>query len=398
MAIQFTDFSRAPILDSPGKDLFENILKGYKMEQEPQKMEQEKSARELANQFKAAEVAHQPKGYQLEDKQKELANSLQDKANQHYEEKFKNDQDLTKARIQKALQQNNPGSSQKANGDYANWLVANPNASPEERLKAYNKISGLKDEHTQTIINRSKDAVAGKAYDTLPPDERRREIGLYTGMGVDPIEGDKLLRQGIGASEYAKKNGIDIRLIDPVYAIDKENVKQLQRRRGYVAELKNLEDKVVGGMGKYQNTIFGYSLEQMADMLKGENPDEQGKVLAARALQPEIAALRLKVAGANIGIEAINELKSKSLGDLNIIKGLVDTPTYLAMQKYMTEYLQEASQAYEDTLNDYNRLGGHQWLKTKEQKAASKESNSGSTSFGHEDEYYDLATHKWMKK
>ena len=33
-----------------------------------------------------------------------------------------------------------------------------------------------------------------------------------------------------------------------------------------------------------------------------------GEVLAARALSPEIAALRLKVAGGNIGIEAINAL------------------------------------------------------------------------------------------
>lgn len=41
MAIQFTDFSRAPLLDAPGKDIFENVLKGYQMSQEPAKMQQE---------------------------------------------------------------------------------------------------------------------------------------------------------------------------------------------------------------------------------------------------------------------------------------------------------------------------------------------------------------------
>lgn len=102
MAINFTDFSRAPILDSPSKNLFENILKGYQISQEPAKMQQESSARELANKLREMEVEHKPKEYELSDKQKEFANSLSSKANEHYEEKFDLYKRAKEAEINKA--------------------------------------------------------------------------------------------------------------------------------------------------------------------------------------------------------------------------------------------------------------------------------------------------------
>ncbi len=102
MAIQFTDFSRAPLLDSPAKNIFENVLKGYQMEREPAKMKEEQSARELANQLRKLEVEHKPKEYALNDQGKSLANALHSKALEHYEEKFGLERDLKKAQIQKA--------------------------------------------------------------------------------------------------------------------------------------------------------------------------------------------------------------------------------------------------------------------------------------------------------
>lgn len=367
MAIQFTDFSRAPLLDSPAKTIFEDVLKGYKMSQEPAKMKQEASARELANSLKKLEVEHKPKEYALNDQGKSLANALQSKALEHYEEKFGLEKQLKQAQIQKALQ-TKVGGSPKANGELANYIVSHPDASQEDIRKAYEEIHGSKLAHEQAVTNRSVDMTTGTGFDKLPVDEKKRAVGLTTAMGIDPVEGTQLLRSGKTLEQIAKDKGQDLGDLVPVYPLGTENVKQLQRRSGYVAELKNLEQKVAKPLAKYPAKVRGYSLDQIADSLDNKNPDEMGQVLAARALSPEIAALRLKVAGGNIGIEAINELTNKSMGQMKIIEGLVDTPTYLATQKYITQWLEEAANTFQKNQEDYGRL------KTREQKSAASES------------------------
>lgn len=102
MAIPFTDFSRAPLLESPWKNAFEDVLKGYKMSQEPAKMREEQSARQLANKLKELDVEHKPKEYELNDQGKSLANALQSKALEHYDERFGLEKRLKQAQINKA--------------------------------------------------------------------------------------------------------------------------------------------------------------------------------------------------------------------------------------------------------------------------------------------------------
>ncbi|KTD29669.1 hypothetical protein [Legionella maceachernii] len=355
MAIQFTDFSRAPLLDSPWGNMLENVLKGYQISKEPAKMAEEQKQRELTTKLKDMEVQHKPTEYKLSDQEKGLANALKSKALEHYEEKFALERDLKKAQIQKALQ-TKVGGSPKANGELANFMVSHPDATQEEIRNAYDEIHSSKQAHTDAITNRSRDITAGSSFDKLPTNEKKRAVGLTTAMGIDPIEGTQLLRSGKSLQDIADANGKKLDELTPMYPMGEENVKQLQRRSGFVNEIKNLEKNLAGATGKYQNKIFGYSFEQAADALSGDNPDEQGKVLAARALQPELTALRLKVAGGNIGIEAIRELQDKSLGNLKVFESLVDTKTYLAMQKYMTKYLEEAANEYQRTMEDYGRL------------------------------------------
>jgi hypothetical protein len=369
MAINFTDFSSKPLLDSPAKTIFEDVLKGYKMSKEPAKMAEEQKQRELTTKLKGLEVEHKPKEYELSDKEKGLANALKSKALEHYDEKFKLDRDLKTAQIQKALQKN-VGGNVKANGELANYMVSHPNATPDDIRKAYEEIHGSKLAHEQAVTNRSLDMTAGGGFDKLPANEKKRAVGLTTAMGLDPVEGTQQLRSGKSLQDIAKEKGVKLEDFTPVYPLGEENIKQLQRRTGYVSEIKNLEKNIAGATGKYQNKIFGYSFDQAADALSGENPDEQGKVLAARALQPELSALRLKVAGGNIGIEAIRELADKSMGNLKVFESLVDTEAYNAMQKYMTKWLEEAANEFQKNQEDYGRL------KTPQKKS------SGSFDFG----------------
>ncbi len=374
MAVNFTDFSRAPIqkYSSPLDNVLENFYKGYSLAQVPEQLRQQSQQRELANKLKDLELQHKPKEYELSDSSASLANALRSKALEHYDEKYNLEKDYKTALIQKALQRN-IGGSPKANGELANFMVSHPNATQEDIRKAYEEIHGSKLAHEQAVTERSKDITTGTGFDKLPVDEKKRAVGLTTAMGIDPVEGTQLLRSGKTLDQIAKDKGQNLEDLVPVYPLGTENVKQLQRRSGYVAELKNLEQKVAEPLSKYPSKVRGYSIEQIADSLDNKNPDEMGKVLAARALSPEIAALRLKVAGGNIGIEAINELTNKSMGQMKIIESLVDTPTYLATQKYITQWLEDAAHSFQKNQEDYGRL----------------------KSKGHAGKTYDLATRSW---
>lgn len=381
MAIQFTDFSKAPLLDSPAKTIFEDVLKGYQMSQVPGQMKQEASAKELANSLKKLEVEHKPKEYELSDKQKSLANSLQSKALEHYEEKFKLEKDYKTAQIQKALQQK-VGGTPKANGELANYIVSHPDASQEDIRKAYEEIHGKKMEHEDTIINRSKDVVAGNSFDKLPINDKKQSVALMKGMGADPVEAVAYLRKaGNSPSTYAQEKGINITQVEPDYAAGEQNVKMAQQASAYMDELDVFEKHISEGLGEYQNKIMNYSLDQIADAAKGEDPDKQGRVLAARALLPELNALRLKIMGGNIGIEALKELEHKSLGQLNVFESLVDKKAYLAAQKYMRDWINEAGHTRINALNKFSML------KSNQKKSAESESKAGKV--------LNLATSQW---
>jgi ribosomal protein L23 len=375
MAIQFTDFSKAPLLDAPYKNIFEDVLKGYQMEREPAKMKEEQSARELANQLRKLEVEHKPKEYALNDQQKSLANALHSKALEHYDEKYALDRQYKEAQIQNLLQKK-VGGSAKANGELANFMVANPDATPEEIKKAYEEIHGKKMEHETTIINRSKDVISGNSFDKLPTNDKKQTVALMKGMGVDPVQAVAYLRSGKTPSDYAQENDIDITEIVPDYAAGEQNIKMAQQAEAYMDEIDTLDKHINDGLGKYQNKILGYSLEQIADAAEGSNPDQQAKALAARALLPELNSLRLKIAGGNIGIEALRELEHNSLGKLNILESLVDTETYTKAQRYMTDWIKEAGKVR------VKSLVNNSMLKSRLQKGAEKESGMGDDPLG----------------
>ncbi len=363
MPIQFTDFSKAPLQDSSAADLFENLLKGYKIGREPANMARAEQKNQQANDIQKLELEHKPTEYALSDQQKRLANSLQDLALKHKPKEYSLSDSLKEAQIDKAK---NPKSTAfKPNSTVANqeyiWNLEHPNgvATPEEEaehIALLKKAYQSGQDRTQALTERTQDITSGASFDRQPVNEKKRAVALTTGMGIDPIEAVKLLRKGQTLEEIAKSHGLKLGDVTPIYPIGEENVKQLQRRRGFISELKNLEGKTAEPLSRYPSKILNYSLAQIADSLDIKDPQEMGKVLAARALSPEIAALRLKVAGGNIGIEAINELQNKSLTNLGVVEGLVDTPTYLAMQKYMTQWLEEAAESFNNTVEDYSKL------------------------------------------
>ncbi len=338
MAINFTDFSKQPIQASPWADVFENALKGYQIGQEPARMERKAHEEKLANSIKELTLKHMPEEWALK-------------------------KQLTQAQINKANRVGT-GSALKPSGDVANQeYILNLESqlgADHPRVKALKQVfeTGQNAKKTNTS---SKEAYKNSlAFRTLPADEKKRAVAMTTGMGYDPIEAENALTQGKTLTELAEAKDLQVNDITPVYPVGAENIKQTQRRGAFVQELGALDKHVAEGLGKYQNKIGGFSLDQVADAVKDDDPETQGKVLAARALAPELAALRLKVAGGNIGIEALRELQDKSLGNLNLLQSTVSPKAYAAMNRYMDKWLIEANDKYNNAINDYGKLNvGH---------------------------------------
>lgn len=380
MAINFTNFLNAPSAESPWKNALESVLKGYQMAEEPAKMKQQSEQRDLVNQLKKLEVEHKPTEYQLTDQGKKLANALHSKALETYDEKWALEKDLKKAQIQKALQ-TNIGGSVKANGELANYMVSHPDATQEDIRKAYEEIHGSKLAHEQAVTERSKDITTGNSFDKLPANDKKQSVALMKGMGADPVAAVSWLRSGKTPTDYADEKRIDISTVEPDYALGEQNIKIAQQADANIKELDNLEGHITKGLGNYRDKIKGYSFEQISDALKGENSDKQAHALAARALLPELSSLRLKIMGGNIGIEALREMEHKSLGQLNIIEGLVDENTYQKTQDLIKDWINEAGRVRIKSLNKFSML------KTKLQKSAANESKGGKV--------LNLATGQW---
>lgn len=391
MAINYPNWLAAPIQKSPFENLFENVLKGYQMQQEPAKMREEQNARQQANALKKLELEHNPKEYELNDKGKEFANALQGKALQTYDERYKMDKQLKQANIDKA---NRPASGMiKPNGDVANIAWVHDQLARSDLDTDYrDQLKAALTNHQEKVeegTKRTKVLNTSQAVRGMPASEKKWSLAMGRGMGIDPTEMQRMLNAGKTVPEIAKDLDIPLAEVKPKYAPGEEMVKQNQKRDAFTHELDSMENNMGEAMGKYKNLLFGYSLEQVADAAKGDDPDTQGKVLAARALQPELAAIRLKMANANIGIESIKELQSKSLGNLKIVEGLVDSDAYAAMQKYMNKWLREASDAFGDAIDKNGQITP--WGEGKASKNSEKSSDNGS----HAGKTYDLATGAW---
>lgn len=135
MSINFTDFSKAPIQDSPVKTMFEDALKGYQMSQEPSRMARDAKKEALANSLQELALKHKPTEYSLED-------ALKQAQTRHY---------------------NAMGSGSgtaKVNGMVANYVATHPNATQDEIRDFADRVSNaqlqgldVRTQHTQKLTD-----------------------------------------------------------------------------------------------------------------------------------------------------------------------------------------------------------------------------------------------------
>lgn len=180
-------------------------------------------------------------------------------------------------------------------------------------------------------------------YSSLPVDQKSALLAHAAGMGIDPNEATQSFMNGKTIADLATENGFDPSdLPDPIYPATKTSITQIQRRQQAKNEINTLNPILTNAIAPYSRRIAGYSIPQIADAISGDNPDQQAKFLAARALMPEMASLRAKAMGANVGIETIREISNASMGHIKAFESLVDPDIYKKANEYVDTWIDKA--------------------------------------------------------
>lgn len=183
-------------------------------------------------------------------------------------------------------------------------------------------------------------------FRALPANEKAAEIAQGNAMGLSPIQTEAVINSGRTMSDVAKELGYDQnKLPNKRYSPTNRTVGNLQNREVAAAELNVLEKKVSSALAPYSRKVANYSPLQVAEAIRGENTDGQARFLAARAIQPEIAGLRLKIAGGNVGITAIQEMVDASLGHSKVYEAAVSPEVYQKMNDYINDWIEEGMEA-----------------------------------------------------
>lgn len=187
---------------------------------------------------------------------------------------------------------------------------------------------------------------SGFAYKTMPSDAKSYAIAQLAGMGIDPTQASQYLSNGGTIQEAAQQRGLNPdNLPTPLYAATPSTVQLIQRRNQALNEINTIQPEITSAIAPYSRQFAGYSPSQIASAMKNDNPDQQSRFLAARALMPEMASLRLKAMGGNIGIEAIKEVNNQSMGNIKSFQGLVSPKVYTAAQNYVDQWINQGANA-----------------------------------------------------
>jgi len=200
----------------------------------------------------------------------------------------------------------------------------------------------------------SKSAGSGGIWRNLPIDTRSDILAQVNGFGGDPAEAAAFINNNGTFEQYKdmkRKEGYDVDTAEKLYPATGRNRSDINSTKGYVAELDVLENLMEEGLEDYNDYFLGYSPSQVADQIKGLNPDKQARFLARRAMQSEIAGTRTRILGGSNAQEALKDMQEKSLGNVNVFRTAVNKDVYAKTQKYLNEWIKEGAKARTDVMS-----------------------------------------------
>lgn len=215
-----------------------------------------------------------------------------------------------------------------------------------------------KNQRNQSLSDWREQLSRSLGYKMMPADSKKQANAMAVGMGFDPAEATNLLSQGYTLNDLAKAKGVNLKEVTPIQPLQGEEIKQLRQRQGFVNEISAFENEINQAIEPYGRKLFGYSPALIKDSLLGLNEEQQAKFLAANALQPELAALRMKAAGGQVGIGAIEEMQEAAMSKFKQFEGSISPRVRTMMNKEMSRMIKKASAAYDNYVKESAGIGG----------------------------------------
>lgn len=189
-----------------------------------------------------------------------------------------------------------------------------------------------------------------RGFNQLPAAEKSLLLGKMRAAGISDQDVERVKNGEIGFADLLTDQGWtpeQIQEIVPQQAPTASTQSTVQQVQGALAEDAYIGPKITEALGPYSEKIFGYSPEQVMQAFEN-NPstlDQRAKALAARALVPEVAGYRTRIAGGSEAHKALSELTHNSLNRLKIFDALVTPEEYKLAQKYIHEWQQGMGEA-----------------------------------------------------
>lgn len=197
-------------------------------------------------------------------------------------------------------------------------------------------------------------------FSSLPPHAREAELARIRPLTphMSDIERVNLLNSGMTYDQFreqAKINNINPEEVKPIYMPTTANITGMKNKEAAGASLSSLEKNMADSMEKFPPGISGLNLEQAAKAIVNHNPKEQGKFLATRAMQPEVAGARQRISNGSNAHEALNDAKRAALGYVKIVEGTSSGEAIHWMNYYINKWLDEEIKASGEVI--YNPYG-----------------------------------------
>lgn len=181
------------------------------------------------------------------------------------------------------------------------------------------------------------------AWDHATPEAKAYQEGQGAAMGIDPGTFLAEINKGKAIGQIAQEHGFDPNnLPDPAYLATKTDVTKLHTRQAALKEIDTMSDFITKSIAPYSKQFSGYSPAQISDALSGINPDKQADYLAAQALAPELANIRLQLAQGRTGKGAMDEIMQKSLLNVKNFGFTVSPEIFTKMQNRMDQILKKS--------------------------------------------------------
>ena len=182
-------------------------------------------------------------------------------------------------------------------------------------------------------------------FSLLPTNVRTTVLARAKGAGQDYLQASRNLASGKNLQDIATAQGTDLSKTPAIYPATTGTLTTVQKRGLAVNTIDSLNKQMASALAPYGTQILGYKPKQIGQMLTGNNPDQEARMIAAYALQPELQSARVIAAGGRMSVKLIDSMTDKAIGKLRVMRTHVSPQVFMASQNYMNKWISDAYNA-----------------------------------------------------